>query len=166
MLHRIIMPAILLSAIASTAADNYDTLTHSVVRCIANRDFAGLVVLLPDKSFRYCIADASTGAKPGEANKNFVLQQDGYYPFEKKLSAVSAKDAASSLTSDCGPAFNRAKYPVAETDFSQVNIEGRNRVEIVAKKFCTAQGAHLVFVKNKKNVWGFAGIWWEKPRTE
>jgi hypothetical protein len=166
MLFRLIVGAVLVSAAASFASDNYDTITRSVIRCVVNRDSAGIAVLLPGMSFRYFIADVRTDKRLQKSPKKFAVQADGYYPYEKKRATFSPGDQASFLTSDCGTSFSRTKYPVVESDFSQVNIEGKNRVEIVCKALCGTAGVHFVFVKDKKMAWGFAGVWWEKVRAE
>jgi hypothetical protein len=166
MLFRLIVAAALVSATASFASDNYDTLTRSVIRCVVNRDSAGIAALLPGMSFRYFIADVRTDKALQKSNKNFMVQADGYYPYEKKRATFAPANEASFLASDCGASFSRTKYPVAESDFSQVNIEGKNRVEIVCRALCGTAGVHFVFVKNKKMAWGFAGVWWEKVRAE
>jgi hypothetical protein len=166
MLLRLSVVAALVATCVPVAADNYDTLTHSVIRCVIKRDSIGIAALLPAKAFDYCITEATATQKPTSSKINPALQSDGYFSYEKKLTVVSARDLAASLTNDCGVAFNRAKYPVAQSDFSQVNIEGKKRVEIVCKALCGKQGVHFVFVKDSAAQWKFVGIWWEKARTD
>jgi len=166
MLLRLTVIAALVATCFSVAADNYDTLTHSVMRCVVNRDSIGIAALLPAKAFDYCITEATAAQKSKSSKITPTMQSDGYFSYEKKLSVVSAHDLAASLTNDCGVVFNRAKYPVAQSDFSQVNIEGKKRVEIVCKALCGKQGVHFVFIRDSAALWKFAGIWWEKARTE
>jgi hypothetical protein len=166
MLLRLTVIAVFVATCASVAADNYDTLTRSVIRCVVNRDSIGITTLLPAKTFDYCITESTATQKSKSSRINPTMQSDGYFSYEKKLTVVSSHDLAASLTNDCGVAFNRVKYPVAESDFSQVNIEGKKRIEIVCKALCGKQGVHFVFVKDSAGLWKFAGIWWEKARTE
>ncbi len=166
MQFRLMFLATLFAAVGAFAVDNYDTLTHSVIRCIINRDSAHLVSLIQGKTFRYFMADVRSDRKLLKDTKNFMVRPDGYYPYEKKFRTVAPDNAASSLASDCGVDFNRAAYPVAESDFSQVNIAGKHRVEIVCRALCGMEGAHLVFVKDAKMLWEFAGLWWEKARSK
>jgi len=163
---RLVLCIVFLAAVSASALDNYDTLTHSVIRCIINRDSVRLASLIQGKTFRYFMADVRNDRKLLKDTKNFMVRPDGYYPYEKKFRTVAPDNAASFLSSDCGLDFNRAASPVAESDFSQVNIPGKHRVEIVCRALCGMEGVHLVFVKDAKMLWEFAGLWWEKTRKK
>ena len=154
----------LFTAVGAFALDNYDTLTHSVIRCIVSRDSTGLTALIQGKTFRYFMADIRCDKKLLRDTKNFMVRPDGFYPYEKKLRKFAPKDAALFLVPGRGADSSQAR--VAESDFSQVNIEGKCRVEIVCRALRGMEGVHLVFVKNAKMMWGFAGAWWEKARAE
>jgi hypothetical protein len=160
---RCIFLVTLFTAVSTFALDNYDTLTHSVIRCIVNRDSAGLAALIQGKTFRYFMADIRSDKKLLRDTKNFMVRPDGFYPYEKKLRKFAPKDAALFLVPGSA---DSSQARVAESDFSQVNIEGKCRVEIVCRELRGMEGVHLVFVKNTKMMWGFAGAWWEKVRTE
>jgi|GEM_PF-4179606 hypothetical protein len=167
MRHCLVLLTLLAAVGGACSQDNYDTLTRSVIRCVVSRDSAGLAALVPAKTFRYFINDVKNDRRLLNDTRNFMVRPDGYFSYEKKFRTVAARDAVTFLTSDCGANYNRAKYPVAESDFSQVNIMGKNRVEIVCRALCGMDGVHLVFVKDGgKKMWGYAGVWWEKIRLE
>ncbi len=166
MRFRLIAFFLTFSVLAVSASDNYDMLTHAVIRAIVTRDSAGLVALLPQKMVCYPLDTIRTDTRLQKLAKDFSVQTDGYYKYEKKLAAVPARQGASFLTANCAGMYNRDAYPVAESDFTQVNIAGKNRVEIVCKALCGVSKLHLVFVRKDKSTWAFAGVFWEAARKE
>ncbi len=157
---------LIVSICSVSASDNYDSLTHTLMGAIIARDSSTLAALMPRRVFCFPLEILRTEKRLPRSPKNFVIGQDGYYRYEKKFSTVTPGDEAAFLTSGCPGDFSRDAYPVVQSDFSQVNIVGKNRVEIVCRALCTYVKVHLVFVRNRKSLWNFAGVFWEGTRTE
>jgi hypothetical protein len=152
-------------ALSVCAADNYESLTNSIIQSIISQDSGSLARVLPQKTFRYSSARIDSAMVLQKSKDNFMVRNDGFYPYEKKIPLVKKEETIRFFTSQCGEEFNRKDYPVVQTDFNKVTIVCKNRIEIVLRALCDVSNIHLVFIRKNKTTWFFAGYFHESARV-